>query len=69
MAFTQAQIDALEDAIAQGVLEVYYGEKKIRYRDLDEMEKILNKMKLQVSGKSRNVGGVRLYAKHSKGLK
>lgn len=69
MAFTQSQIDALETALAQGTLEVQYADKKIKYRDLDEMERILNKMKSEVAGTPRSVGGVRLYARHSKGLK
>jgi len=37
MAFTQAQLDALEEAIAEGVLTVKYIDKTITYRSLKEM--------------------------------
>lgn len=67
MAWTQDQIRALEMAYAQGVLEVQYpdGTRK-RFRDLDEMDRILNRMKAQVNG-----GGGRTrrrYASVDKGL-
>ncbi|MNK46790.1 hypothetical protein D3C87_655810 [compost metagenome] len=66
MAWTQDQIRALEMAYAQGVLEVQYpdGTRK-RYRDLDEMERILNRMKAQVGGGGRSR---RRFASVSKGL-
>ena len=37
MSFTSAQLTALEDAIAQGVLTVKYIDKTITYRSLKEM--------------------------------
>jgi 5-keto 4-deoxyuronate isomerase len=37
MAFTQAQIDALDTAIASGTLRVRHGDKDITYRSVDEM--------------------------------
>lgn len=37
MAFTQDQLDILNRAIAEGALEVKYGDKWIRYRSLEEM--------------------------------
>jgi len=45
MAFTQAQLDALEDAIAQGVLEVSYSDKTVKYRSLDEMLRVRDLMR------------------------
>lgn len=37
MAWTQTQLDALDEAIASGTREVWYGQKKVEYRSLDEM--------------------------------
>ncbi len=39
-AFTQADLDALEQAIASGQLEVRIGDRKVVYRSLDEMTQI-----------------------------
>ena len=43
--FTQAQIDALSEAIAQGAKKVKYGDKEVEYRSLKEMQEILQVMK------------------------
>jgi len=40
MAFTQIQLDALDEAIASGTLEVWYDHKKVEYRSLEEMMRI-----------------------------
>jgi len=45
MAFTSEQHDALESAIAEGVLTVEYNDKKVTYRSLREMNQILLSMK------------------------
>lgn len=37
MAFSAEDLDALEDAIATGALEVEYEDRKVRYRSLNEM--------------------------------
>jgi hypothetical protein len=37
MAWTQAQLDALEDAMASGALTVKHSDKTITYRSLDDM--------------------------------
>jgi hypothetical protein len=65
MAHTQAQYDALKSAIAEGVKEVYYGDKRVVYRDLIEMQSILSAMEndLGLSNKKR-----RKYPSHNKGL-
>lgn len=48
MEYTQAQYDALVIAIAQGVQMVQYGDKKVEYRSLAEMERIKNTMANQL---------------------
>lgn len=40
MAWTQAQLDALETAIASGSLRVKFADKDVTYRSLDEMMRI-----------------------------
>ncbi|QZA80191.1 phage head-tail joining protein [Deefgea piscis] len=42
MAVTQAQLDALDGAIATGELEVEYDGKRIKYRSIDELMKARN---------------------------
>jgi len=44
MAFTQAQYDALEAAIAEGVYEVQYEDRRVRYRSQDAMLRLLGIM-------------------------
>lgn len=63
--WTTADLTALEAAIAKGVLEVQYTDKRIKYRSLNEMLQIRNEIKkcLGLIGK-----GGRLFAKHNKGL-
>lgn len=42
MAYTQAQLDAINDAYARGVLEAVLPDgSKVRYRSLEEMERIM----------------------------
>lgn len=41
-------ISALETAISSGAKEVFYGDKKVVYRDLKEMLEILKLMKAAV---------------------
>ena len=40
--FSQAGLDAIEEAIGGGFLEVEYDGKKIRYRTLDELLRVRN---------------------------
>lgn len=56
MAYTLDQHNALEEAISQGVLEVEYSDKKVRYRSLDEMLRILSIMKQQLGLIKANSG-------------
>ncbi len=66
MKFTKEQYEKLLEAIAQGVLVVKYTDKVVEYRSLDEMLKIKDLMEKDLGLTSK--GGVRLLAKHSKGL-
>lgn len=40
MAYSQSDLDAIEEAIASGALKVKYADKEVVYRSLDEMRKI-----------------------------
>ncbi|MEK6747495.1 MAG: hypothetical protein AABY33_10755 [Pseudomonadota bacterium] len=53
MAFTQTQLDALENAIASGTLEVRTGDKSVRYHSLDEMIKLRDVIRNQLSADSK----------------
>lgn len=52
MAFSQAQLDALETAIASGTLEVTTGDKKVRYHSLDEMIRLRDLIRNQIAADS-----------------
>lgn len=45
MAVTLGDIEALENAIKTGALSVQYSDKKVTYRSLDEMQRVLNWMR------------------------
>lgn len=66
MAWTQTQLDALEEAIAQGALIVRYADKSVQYRSLDEMLQLRDMIRQEL-GLNKS-GGRRLLANHSKGL-
>jgi len=53
MAFTQTQLDALDEAIASGTLEVWYDHKKVEYRSLDEMLQIRQTMATEIAQQGR----------------
>ena len=38
MAYTQAQLDALENALIQGEKRVTFGDKTVEYRSVDELK-------------------------------
>jgi len=71
MGFTREQLGILEAAIAQGALDVNYGDKRVTYRSLNEMMRIRDLMKkeLGLSGSSGTGNSNRRFATHSKGLK
>jgi hypothetical protein len=45
MAYTQTQLDALEEALAKGVIEVSYGDRSVKYRSLREMRSLRDEMR------------------------
>lgn len=51
MAYTQQQIDALREALAEGVLEVESAGRRIKYRSLAEMQQQLQIMEAAVTGR------------------
>lgn len=71
MAFTQVQLDALDDAIASGALTVKYQDKTVTYRSLADMLRLRDLMAAELSGDdaNRNIfGGVTTYVKYDKGM-
>ncbi len=67
MAWTQAQLDALDSAIAEGALTVKYQDKSITYRSLEEMLRVRNMMAESMNVSSGNQS--RRVAEFSKGLR
>lgn len=73
-AFTVEKVEALECAIAEGVLRVKYSDKEVTYRSLSEMRQILNTMKKKLgltkscASQKGLFGGKRVVAKTSNGL-
>jgi hypothetical protein len=65
MAWTQTDLDKLEEAIASGARRVKFADKEVEYRDLTEMMQVRDLMR-QKLGKSTK--GQRILASHSKGL-
>jgi len=63
--WTETDLKNLEEAIAKGVLEVQYTDKKIKYRSLNEMLTIRNEMRKCLGKVKRNS---RVFAKTDKGL-
>lgn len=51
--FTQAQRDALAQAIAAGHTEVRFGERTIKYRSQMEMIQLLNTIDADIAGTRR----------------
>ena len=55
MAYTQADLDALQQAIATGANRVRFGDKDTSFRTLDEMLRLEDKIKAAIAGKPRVV--------------
>lgn len=66
MAYTLEQYNALKSAIADGVLEVSYSDKTVKYRSLNDMLRIQKLMESEL-GISKPNGG-RRYAAFNSGL-
>jgi hypothetical protein len=60
--WTQAHYDALKEAIALGALRVEYADKRIEYRSLDDMQRLLEEMatdlglNAEVKNRRRRIG-------------
>jgi hypothetical protein len=65
--YTQAQIDALINAIASGVNSAGYGDKRVDYRSLAELRQILNDAEAEVAGTTRT-RQIRVTSPPDKGL-
>lgn len=65
MAFTQADLDAINDAIAKGVTKVKYQDKEITYRTLAEMYSIRDDIAAGLGLKGRTC---RVKARYNKGV-
>ena len=73
VAITQENLDALEQAIVEGVKTVKYSDKEVEYRSLDELFKIRDFMRKKLcldksNAKKGLFGGRRINGRHSKGL-
>ncbi len=53
MALTQKDIDSLEKAIATGAEQVRIGDRDVRYRNLNDMERTLARAKREVQSRTR----------------
>jgi hypothetical protein len=67
MAYTQAQLDALDAAIARGVLEVQNGQERVKYRSLAEMRQTRRVIADELAGRATGVPSV-LYPTTGRGL-
>lgn len=68
MAFTQADLTALEGAIKTGVLEVRRGDRMVKYRDLAEMLQARDLIRAELGLVEKSGVGVQFLG-HSKGIK
>lgn len=48
MAFSLAQLTALEDAISQGALRVKFSDREVQYRSLEEMIRLRDLMRKEL---------------------
>lgn len=67
MAFTQADLTAIDAAIASGTLRVRYRDRDVTYRSMDELMKIRNLMREEL-GVVANGGITYQTVGHDKGL-
>lgn len=63
--FTIEMVEALRAAIAQGVKRVEFEDKAVTYHSLEEMERLLYKMEVNLGLRKRST---RVYAESDKGL-
>lgn len=57
MPYTLEQYTTLQNAIAQGASEVFYGDKKVKYRSLNDMQTLLDQMENELFPPTDTVAG------------
>lgn len=65
MAWTQADLDALETQMASGVLKVKYADKEVTYASFEDMKKARAMIRKALGQTNKRQ---RIFAKFSKGL-
>lgn len=68
MAFTQADLDAIETALKSGELRVRLGDKEVQYRTLDDLIRARAIIASELSGTSRS-GMLRIKMHTDKGIR
>lgn len=68
MSFSIDQLNALESAIAEGVLLVQYENRQVRYRSLEEMLKVRQLMLKQLNQHSHHTTNNRIYTSFDLGF-
>jgi hypothetical protein len=66
--YTQTQLDALNNAIAMGVLSVMYGNKTVQYRSLDDMIRLRDLMAADLNPQKAGIRNRRRFGEFDKGL-
>ena len=56
MAYTQAQLDALENALIQGEKRVTFGDKTVEYRSVEELKEAIRAVERGLSAQAANTG-------------
>lgn len=67
MAFTQTDLDAINEAIASGALKVKYQDREVTYQTFDDLTKARNLILNEIEP-ARKASGGRRFAMFSKGL-
>lgn len=60
MSYTQAQIEALEQALASGTLRVTYEGRTVEYRSVDELKKAIAEVKAALAAADPTVARSRI---------
>ena len=63
----QAQIDALDDAIARGVLEVTYDGRTVKYRSIAELQRAVAHLSARKAEASGTASSLRKFVSFRKG--
>lgn len=67
MAYTQGQLDALEEALARGVLiAVLPDGSRVEYRSVDDMQRIINVIKVELGQRDMTLNVT--YPSHRRGF-